>query len=429
MRYPSRLYGSIFVILLLGLPVLAAESEEASEKETQHLDWNRPVLCVMGPQGKLIRIQCSGDSPAGRSCLVAPNERAGGGELRRVAGCNGERRQYYMMLQSMGYKMIPAIAEAPPGWYRDEKGRVFQVTFDLFKRYYLGIQWSPAFDLSPRAAKLDRVRFDMGFVASWLAPEHRNRHSLRALEGFVVVDDLEIKGRLFAYDLSHASTTPLLRITTFFGKPMRHDLFMDIGCGLELADLHVHPHRSRDLIELEFAEFHVAWDVWQSADLYNHIRLKTGVGIGGMWELGDNSKETYILTPNVAIESKFGLDRDGFHYLLGDLYWVMPVLLNQQAGVTKSRAGLTAAYEMVFLAISFHSGLRPVCMKICLKCFYADKSLFFHEWGSKWPGRRQSDACWLSCYRSAGRQQSGPMISSQTNGAAPFGFASIRPAS
>jgi hypothetical protein len=249
--------------------------------------------------------------------------------------------------------MVPAIAEAPTGWYRDEKGRVFQITFDLQKRFYMGVGWLPGFDLSQGAAVLDRVRFDMGLVAWWLSPEQRNRHTIRALEGYVVLDDLEVEGLLFAYDLSHASTTPLLRITTFFGKPTRHDLFMDIGFGLSLGDLHVHPHRVDELVELEFGEVHVAWDAWQSADLYNHLRLMAGLGIGGLWDDRRGSEAIFALLPELALESRFGLDRDGFHYLLGDFHATMPVLLSgDDVGSTKSRVGANAAYEVIFLAIN-----------------------------------------------------------------------------
>jgi hypothetical protein len=247
--------------------------------------------------------------------------------------------------------MVPAMAEAEPGWYRDDKGRVFQVTFDLMKRIYLGVHWAPAFDLSNGGSSPGRIRLDLGLVASWLSFYERNRHTIRALEGFLVLDDLEIEGLLFAYDLSHASTTPLVRITTFFGKPTRHDIYMDVGFGLKLMELHVHPHRIQEVLDLEFGQLYVAWDIWQSADLYNHLRLSAGLGIGAMWDEREDAR--YLLRPNGALEARFGLDQSGLHYLTSDLHWSMAVWLSgTDSGTTSSRAGAGAAYEVIFLAIN-----------------------------------------------------------------------------
>ena len=39
--------------------------------------------------------------------------------------------------------MRPGRADAPYGWQRDERGRVFQVNFDLRKRLYFGAAYTP----------------------------------------------------------------------------------------------------------------------------------------------------------------------------------------------------------------------------------------------------------------------------------------------
>ncbi len=339
--------------LIAGLLCLAMPASAEENQELPRLSWDKEVVCVEDLQGKWVRMQCDEKAPGGPKCLVAPNQREDGGELRRVKACGGRKRNFYRMLKQRGVRMLPAIAEAPPGWYRDGKGRVFQITFDLMKRFYLGVGWLPGFDLSEGEASVGRVRFDMGLVASWISAGPRNRHTIRALEGYVVLEDLEAQGILFAYDLSHASTTPILRITTFFGKPARHDLYMDIGFGFSLGDLHVHPHRADDLIELEFGEVHMAWDLFQSADLYNHVRFVTGVGIGGLWDDDGDAESAYFFLPKLALETRHGLDWEGFHYLLGDVHAVMPVALSgDRTGETRARAGIRAAYEVIFLAVN-----------------------------------------------------------------------------
>lgn len=345
-----KMFALVPVLVLL---FMASPATAEDKKELPRLNYKNPVICAEDDRGNWVRMQCDENAPGGPKCLVAPNQREDGGELRRVKSCDGRERYYYRRLKDQGVRMVPALAEAPVGWYRDEKGRVFQITFDLLKRFYLGVGWLPGFDLDESSAQVDRVRFDMGLVASWMSTEHRNRHTIRALEGFVVLEDLQASGVLFAYDLSHASTTPLMRITTFFGKPLRHDMFMDVGFGFTLGDLHVHPHRAQELIELEFTEMHVAWDIIQSADLYNHLRLVTGVGVGGLWDDQGDVASSYFLLPKMALETRFNLDWEGFHYLFGDIHAAMPVLLSgDEAGETRSRAGVSAAYEVIFLAVN-----------------------------------------------------------------------------
>ncbi|MBN2495217.1 MAG: hypothetical protein JXR96_11535 [Deltaproteobacteria bacterium] len=339
-----ELWSFVLVALLVCIP--SAMAEDAGT-EPPHLDWDQPVWCVkLGD--KTLRVQCD---QATRRCLVAPDTQAGGQPLRRLQECTWGRQADFDQARDLGWTMVDAVAEAPPGWYRDEKGRVFQVTFDLLKRFYLGAGWQPGFALAHEEADLARVRFDLGFEASWLSAGDRDRHAIRGLEGFVVIDDLEAQALLFAYDLSHASARPVLRLTTFFGQPRRHDLFMDIGWGMRLLDLHVHPHRAEGIIGLEFGELHAAWDIWQSADLYDHLRLEAGLAAEGMWDV-DSDEARYFLTPQSRLEARFCLDRKGFHHLRGDIRWAMPIRLDRAFGQTRSRAGFRAGYELIFAAVN-----------------------------------------------------------------------------
>src|SRR5690606_13749902 len=115
---------------------------------------------------------------------------------------------------------------------------VFQVTFDLLQRFHIGVGWEPQGKLGREdrgdEAILDRVRLEMGLVASVPDRHERTRHHFRVLEGSIVLDDLTTRGLLFAYDWSHRARRPFLRTTDFFGEPERHDLYMDVGFGVEI---------------------------------------------------------------------------------------------------------------------------------------------------------------------------------------------------
>jgi hypothetical protein len=98
--------------------------------------------------------------------LIAPaNELDSNGEetdrpLLRTSYCDPSEVSVDARVQE-GYRFVPAIAEAPPGWYRDEQGRVMQFNFDLHRRIYLGGAWAPLFRQG-EGAVTDRIRVDFG---------------------------------------------------------------------------------------------------------------------------------------------------------------------------------------------------------------------------------------------------------------------------
>ncbi|HSA22466.1 MAG TPA: hypothetical protein P5076_13525, partial [Myxococcota bacterium] len=219
-------WGAIGFVCLCGA---GARAGAEPGQDLQRLDWDQPVLCVEDPAGKRWRVQCA-QAPEGLTprCLLAPDATGDGGPLQRVQYCESQGREGWERLHAQGATLAPALAEAPPGWHRDLQGRVFQVTFDLLQRFQLGAQWSPAFGFDPQRLSLGRARFEMALVASWLEASERSRHTLRALEGQVAILDLTSRGLLFAYDLDRSADEPFLRLTTFFGPPARHDLYLDL---------------------------------------------------------------------------------------------------------------------------------------------------------------------------------------------------------
>ena len=76
-------------MLFLALPAMAED-----KKELPRLTWDKPVVCAEDDRGNWVRMQCDENAPGGPKCLVAPNQREDGGELRRVKGCDGRERYY-----------------------------------------------------------------------------------------------------------------------------------------------------------------------------------------------------------------------------------------------------------------------------------------------------------------------------------------------
>src|SRR5665647_1376128 len=109
------------------------------------MDRDRVVHCASDKEGTLWRLQCD---PATKTCLYAPNaELDGDGDrakpLERARECEVDLPFDRAKLEAEGYTMLPGRPDAPWGWMRDDRGRVFQVNFDLKKRLYFGVGYTP----------------------------------------------------------------------------------------------------------------------------------------------------------------------------------------------------------------------------------------------------------------------------------------------
>ena len=368
MRLRPVLTGAVVCVLLSA----TAWAQPARQEKSAHLpslDWNLPVWCLRDAKEKEFRVQID-TAPSSNRALVAPNTLGDGTALQGVHPC-GRHPVFQTLdeLEDSGVRLVAAKAEAPPGWHRDDRGRVFQVSFDLQRRFFIGAGWHPARTLDEGDNHFGRGYMDMGFQASWLTPALRMRHTISAIEGRITLDDLEADGQLFRYDLSHASKEPLLRLTTFFGEPTRHDINMDIGMGLRVLGVHHRPHRVEERMDMEYGELHAAWDMWQSSDLYNHVRLQVGAAGEGWYDPQGDLPNRYALVPNAEISFRFGLDHNGFHYVDGATYANVPVMLNEdELGSTWRRAGAHAGYELVFLAVND----QPLSLRLEGKVSYRD---------------------------------------------------------
>lgn len=357
MRKPPRRFLLLATLLA---PLALASPASAAGDEPQTLAWDRPVTCYQVDALKSVRVQCT-KGEKGESCLVAPNEMAGTGDpLDKVNPCGRADTDAYLALSKRA-RMIPAIAEAPPGYARGESGRAFQVKFDLLNRFYIGVGWAPTLQSSrgfavPSGFPFARANAEIGINLSILSPRKRARHDLRILEGSASFADLELRGTLLSYDYQHEHRRPAFWLSTFFGEPEVHPILPRMGFGFRVLSVLDRQPSFRDALDMEFGEFHVAYNPWQSDDMYSHLRVELGGDVGSHWQdrrIVSGKSGNYFVGPTAAIESRITLGKGGLHYLFSDLTFRRPIIVSGPlTGKSVNRLAGSLAYEGVLIAIN-----------------------------------------------------------------------------
>lgn len=276
-----------------GAPVLATE---------------RASRCFERPIGGRWRAQCDAGT---RRCLVAPDaELSAAGEpvarLDRAPSClvPGWREEE---LAAQGYEMIPALAETPPGWQRDERQRIMQVNFDLGRRVWLGAGYAAgSFPWSDAGEATAGVRWDVPFRMGGAPALAR----FRALETFATFDADMTDFTLVGVDASRAYPSPLVRITTFVGKPRRFDPPLYLGGWLEAVRVESVHTAAGWYDRTAIGTASLTLDLWRSRDLASFVRLRGGAG----YEVADQL-DGAAWVPHAALDAELSLDRGGFHHL------------------------------------------------------------------------------------------------------------------
>ncbi|MGB8933455.1 MAG: hypothetical protein WCC48_19590 [Anaeromyxobacteraceae bacterium] len=313
------------------------------------LAWGVPSRCLVRGETNY-RIQC--DEKA-RRCLVAPDaeldpDASPVAQLERAPACLGPALTL-ADLTSRGYAVVPALAESPPGWYRDERQRAMQVDFDLNARFFLGGgylysggPWSGDAIVSG-GGRLDRP------FTWWNAPALARMHFL---EGWASVDGNHGELLVFGVDASRVYPTPLLRITTFFGKPHRYDPPLYFGLWAEGLRMEFLTTRSGESFDRTmFAAGAVTVDMWRSRDLSDFIRVRVGGGyeeaLGGDWG---------SFVPHAALEGELTLGRNGFHHLRasaqGELLTSSGERLAAALPENRTRLTVKGEYEVILFALN-----------------------------------------------------------------------------
>ncbi|WP_437281064.1 hypothetical protein WME90_11035 [Sorangium sp. So ce375] len=339
-------------------------SAPARPDEPPQLSWDKPVRCIHSPNGGTVRVQCE-PGPEGERCLVAPDHLAyDGGALDKVQPCDVvEDASAYRALTARGARLVAAIPEAPPGYARSAEGKAFQVKFDLLNRLYLGASWLPTFHGNnglpvPASFPMGRGRAEAGIHLSVLSTRSRARHDMHILEGAATFDDLELSGVLFSYDYQHLHRRPAHWLTTFVGKPRLYAISPRMGWGFRVVSVNDRPPARRDTLDVEFGEVHLAWNPWQSNDMYSHIRIEAGADLGEYWEHRseiDDGLDTGALYigPTSAIKSRFSLGEGGLHALSTAFTYRRPsIAAGGGTGEVMNRLEAMIAYEGILLAIN-----------------------------------------------------------------------------
>lgn len=360
---PLRRSSPVTFTLCLGILVSAAPAARADE--IPRLRWERPVRCMIGPDGKVVRVQCDNDQHP-TECLVAPNISAEGVELRRVNECTVVvDPKGYEGLVHTGARLTTAVAEAPPGFSRSDRGRAYQTKFDLLDRVYVGLAYAPVYARggagSPVPSKLavGLAQAEIGMDASVLSPHGRSRHDFQVLSGAASFADFHFTGLVFAYDYQQVHRRPAFWITTFFGTPKLYPAAIPLGWGLRLLNVEDRPPASPGSLDMEITEVHMSWNPWQSPDMYSRVRLEAGADVGKAW--ADRSQVAtglgtgrYYVGFTSALRTRVSLGEGGLHYLFADLTYLRPTVLadasNPARPINKVKAQL--AYEGVFVAIN-----------------------------------------------------------------------------
>ena len=345
----------------IGLPGLA----HADRGVLPMMDHDRPVFCVHDKQGEVWRIQCD---PATKTCVYAHNQELSSAgvpskPLERARACDVDSGFDRAQFEAAGYAMVPGRADAPYGWTRDERGRVFQINFDLRRRLYFGAAYTPQKILDN---PLDNTRTSADFgllVFDHLSDgETPTRHRIRLVEGSVHVEPFSAELTVAHYDVSRRFLDPLLRITTFVGRPQRHDLHLNLGMWTEAGGLEIKPAAGGHSSIWKHASAQATLDLWQSANLDSFVRVRTGVGIEGQFT--DATGYRSAIVPGSAFEIDTVLDDDGFHNLKFEFVHDSPryfiPLQNGQHFALRMRAKLQ--YEAIVLAIND----QPLTFKVAV---------------------------------------------------------------
>ncbi len=335
-----------------GSPVTLAPPESPLPS----LRYGVAISCAsLGPSSQVpsgrYRLQCDA---ATRRCLAVPENEldADGTEsdrpLERAAVCREIPPEELRQRVAEGYTFVPAIAEAPPGWYRDERGRVMQFNFDLHRRVWLGGAWAPLWRTG-EAAAMSRGRLDFGIINEFPEGEKLMRRITVLDTELILGEQSSLDTTVLRYDTNVRQDKPLIRVTTFLGKPRRWDFTFDMGGWLEVLRLELLRRGGIDHIFYTFVSGHLTLDLWHSRDLTSYVRMRAGPSVEY-----DRTNGFFALVPGAVVEGNLTLDPNGFHHLTFGAE-AEKLLLDQAVGGRPhhpERLRVRAGYELILLAIN-----------------------------------------------------------------------------
>lgn len=351
----------VVLLAMLAMPAIAF-----ADDALPMMSADRPVQCARDTRGDTWRLQC--DDRA-KVCLYAPNAEldADGNRLdkalERARECDVSKPFDRAALEAAGYAFKPGRVDVPYGWGRDERGRVFQTTFDLRNRLYFGVAYTPQKIIeNPLESQRTSIDFALLQFQVFHAGREPTMHRIKLFQGEVHLQPFSAEFVAAHYDVSHRWIDPLLRITTFVGEPSRHDLHLNLGLWSEVGGLELHQTPNGNAQLWKHATANVTLDLWQSANLDSFARLRTGLGLEGQHDEVNGYRSA--LTAASAFELDWVVDEAGYHNVRFEIDHEVPRYFTP-VGTTShyaQRFRSKLAYEAVVLAIND----QPLTLKLAL---------------------------------------------------------------
>lgn len=356
------------LVLVLSSLLAATAARARADDDPPLLDRLGIFECRRDADGRVYRVQCV---DATKTCAIAPDaitddKGRHGGALDRARDCVVAGPLDRAALEKGGYKLVPALADAPEGWARDAHGRVFQVTFDLRKRLWLGASWAPRRAEDGDGAVLDRVALDVGGLELF-AGDHGTKHHVKLVHGTIEPAPLRVNLTGATYAIHRRWDRPLLRVTTFFGRPRRRDVDLNAGAWFEVLGVELRRQDDRTQTLARLATAHLALDLWQAPDLSSWLRVRGGVGLERtIPELGDG---TSSVTPGAALDFDAILDDAGLTRVNAVASYERAFPVTDDATRDPiDRVRLEAALERVVLAVND----QPITVRAALSAVHRD---------------------------------------------------------
>jgi hypothetical protein len=207
------------------------------------------------------------------------------------------------------------------------------------------------------------VAFDFGLAQQWYSEDGRTRHRLAVMDGEARINPFGLDVTAVRYDLSHAYGFPLLRVTTLWRQPARHDLYLNVGVYGEAGRMQIEPLGEEGNHQLTLGSVQPTLDLWQSWDLRSYLRLRVGPVVH--MRFGPWHEETRLLTslPETALEGNFILGKRALQQarfrVRGE--WLRRLALGSHAPLARDwLVDGEASYEIILLAIND----QPVSLRL-----------------------------------------------------------------
>ncbi len=285
----------------------------------------------------------------------------------RAAGASAFVAVVALPAQAAGEERPPIDATTPTvpaGYFRDARGRLLQTEFDMDRRLWLGGGWAPGVSEGQKA-DLGQAEIDIGARIDSTSADGRWRGRFHLLDGQVEIGPASsARGTLFFYDESRRVDDPILRVSTFWPRPARHDLFLSLGYWAELLSVDARPDATT-FTRLRPVATGATWDVWHGQGLRNFFRLRVGAGADDTFDA--SGKHAWAATGIAALELDVIVDRAGFHHLTADAGVDVPISLQKPWSVG-ARASAGAGYEVILLAIND----QPLTLRVAGRGGYRD---------------------------------------------------------